>query len=228
MCNLPNVNGRSRPLTGRAEVVNFLPGWCYGLEFMSVIFRVLLIVLLGSASPSQSAESVGRDKIVHEDPFANFRFPQTLGSYSYQGRVQYPRVGLGYGLNYVERSGATATIAIYDLNTTGVLDGTSDARVQQEFEKLDEVIASVAQQGGYQRAAKLANVPPLSKAWLQVNHELVRADGRRAYAYSFIRAQGGKFVKIRITSPSPAVYERLPMFLLDVSRSIGLLKPTAA
>lgn len=194
---------------------------------MSFIVRLFVLILVGCASGTQAAQVAAPDRIVHEDPFANFKFPQVLGSYSYQGRVQYPRVGLGYGLNYVDRSGATATIAIYDLNTTGIPDGTSDARVQEEFEKLNEAVASVAQQGGYQRVAKLENVPVLSKAWLQVNHELVRPDGRRAYAYSFIRAQGGKFVKIRITAPSPAAYERLPMFLLGVSRSIGLLNPNA-
>jgi hypothetical protein len=210
------------------QSVNFLLGQYYGRTFMSFLFRVLLIVLLGSVSTAQSAEMDPRDKVVHEDPFANFKFPQALGSYSYQNRVQYPRVGLGYGLNYVERSGATATISIYDLNMTGVPDGTSDARVLEEFEKLNEAVASVAQQGGYQQVRKLDNVPLLSKAWLQVNHELVRADGRRAYAYSFIRAQGGKFVKIRITAASPGVYERLPPFLLGVSRSIGLLKTTAS
>jgi hypothetical protein len=32
-------------------------------------------------------------------------------------------------------------------------------------------------------------------------------------------------VKIRITAPSPAAYQRLPIFLLGVSRSIGLLNP---
>ena len=195
---------------------------------MSFIVRVLALVLLGFASTPQAAQIAAAEKIVHEDPFANFKFPQALGSYSYQGRVQYPRVGLGYGLNYVDRSGATATIAIYDLNTTGVPDGTTDVRVQEEFEKLNESIKSVAQQGGYQQVSKLENLPLLSKAWLQVNHELLRPDGRRAYTYSFIRAQGGKFVKIRITAPSPAAYARLPMFLLGVSRSIGLLNPNTA
>jgi hypothetical protein len=193
---------------------------------MRFIVRLIVLVLLGSAS-AQAAQNSAQDSIVHEDPFANFKFPQTLGSYSFQGQVQYPRVGLGYGLNYVERSGATATIAIYDLNQSRIPDGTSDARVQEEFAKLNEAIATVAQQGGYQQAVKLENVPLLSKAWLQVNHELVRADGRRAYSYSFIRAQGGKFVKIRITAASPAAYERLPMFMLAVSRSIGLLSPIA-
>jgi len=161
--------------------------------------------------------------LAHDDPFANFKFPRELGGYVFQTHVTYPRVGLGYGLNYSDRTGSMVTISIYDLNTTGLPDGTSDARVTDEFGKLNESIAVVAQQGGYQTVNKLENLPLLSKAWLQVNHELVRADGRRAYSYSFIRAQSGKFVKIRVTAPTPRSYERLPMLLLDVSRAIGLL-----
>jgi len=164
--------------------------------------------------------------LAHEDPFANFKFPRQLGGYNFQNHVTYPRVGLGYGLNYSDRTGATATISIYDLNTTGVPDGTTDARVLEEFGKLNEAIAAIAQQGGYQSATRLEDVPLLSKAWLQVNHELARPDGRKSYAHSFIRAQNGKFVKIRVTAPTPKSYERLPMFLLDVSRAIGLLKPS--
>ena len=182
-------------------------------------FFTVLLCLLAWLVPAQAVE-----RLAHEDPFANFRFPQHLGGYNFQNHVTYPRVGLGYGLNYVDRAGGTATIAIYDLNLTGIANGTTDARVIAEFNALSEAIATVAQQGGYRTINQLSTLPSLSKAWLQVNHELIRPDGRRAYAFSFIRAENGKFVKIRISASSLASYERLPIFLLDVSRAIGLLQ----
>jgi hypothetical protein len=191
--------------------------------------RILLLLLL-ALSVAHGAERSPSEQIVHDDPFAGFKFPRTISGYTFQNKVQYPRVGLGYGLNYVDRTGTTATIIVYDLNTTGFPDGTTDAGVLQQFGEIDASIAATAKQNGFASVGRVENVPPLSKAWLQANHELVRPDGRRSYAYSFIRAQNGKYVKIRVTAASNAAYARLPLFLLGVSRAIGMMngqgKPT--
>ncbi|HEY5810494.1 MAG TPA: hypothetical protein VIT67_21175 [Povalibacter sp.] len=48
-------------------------------------------------------------------------------------------------------------------------------------------------------------------------------DRAMLHSYSFIRGQNGRFVKIRITTPSDGAYARLPTFLIGVSRSIGML-----
>lgn len=184
-----------------------------------------LLILLIAAFPITTVHAA--PDIVYEDPFANFKFTQTLGSFTFQNRLQYDRVDLGYGINYVERTGALATIIVYDLNQRGFANGTADARVLEEFSKIDSSIAAFAQQGGY-RAATRIEAPQLSKAWLQANHELVRPDGRKAHAYSFMRAQNGKFVKIRVTAPSAGTFERLPVFLLGVSRAIGMLNASEA
>lgn len=163
------------------------------------------------------------NQIVHDDPFTGFKFPRTLSGYTFQNKVQYPRVGLGYGVNYVDRAGTTATIIVYDLNISGIPTGTTDAGVLQQFDEIDASVVQMAKQNGYRAVERVSGVQPLSKAWLQANHELVRPDGRRAFSYSFIRAQSGRYVKIRITAPSNAAYARLPLFLLDVSRAIGML-----
>jgi hypothetical protein len=172
---------------------------------------------------AQAAEVSPADQIVHEDPFAGFRFPRVVSGFTFQTKVQYPRVGLGYGVNYVDRIGTTATIIVYDMNETGIADGTTGPGVLKQFDEIDASIAQMAQQTGYRAVQRAANVQPLSKAWLQANHELVRPDGRRSFSYSFLRGQNGKYVKIRVTAASNAGYARLPLFLLGVSRAIGMM-----
>jgi hypothetical protein len=189
--------------------------------------RLFIAFLLVLGVNAHAAERSASGQIVHDDPFTGFRFPKTIAGYVFQNNIQYPRVALGYGLNYAERAGAIATIMIYDLNTSGIPDGTTDAGVRQQYEEIDASMAAIAQQGGYRAARRVEGVPPLSKAWLQANHELVRPDGRTAFSYTFIRAQNGKYIKIRITAPTPASYARLPLFLLGVSRAIGMMSGQA-
>jgi hypothetical protein len=181
--------------------------------------RFLLALLMLSM---HGAVLSAADPIVHDDPFTGFKFPRTIASYTFQNQVQYPRVGLGYGLNYVERGGATATIVVYDLNMSGIVDGTASAEVVAQFKEIEPSVAAMAKQGGYREVRRI-EAQPLSKAWLQVNHELVRPDGRAVFSYSFIRAQNGKYVKIRVTAASSASYARLPLFLLGVTRAIGMM-----
>jgi hypothetical protein len=183
--------------------------------------RLVLAALMVFALPGHAWTAPAAD-IVFEDVFSGFRFPPLLGSFSYQNRVEYAHVDLGYGMNYLDRTGAAATIVVYSLNQHGIANGTGDAHVLEEFEKLDNEIAAFARQGRYASMSRI-EAPQLSKAWLQATHELVRPDGRRARVYSFIRGQNGRFVKIRITTPSEATLARLPGFLLGVSRAIGML-----
>jgi hypothetical protein len=184
-------------------------------------------VLLISLNPGYAADVSPFDEIVHEDPFAEFRFPRMIGPYTFQGVRKYPRVGLGYSVHYVEMTGAKATIIVYDLDQSGIQDGTTDARVKEEFENIDSSIMGVVQQGGYRSASRNDDLPMLSKAWLQMNHEIVENNGRQVHSYSFIRAQAGHFVKIRISTASEGSYARLPVFLIGVSRAIGMLSDRA-
>jgi len=185
--------------------------------------RALIAALLFGLCYVAHGAKVDPGAVAYEDPFTGFKFPQLLGSFKFQRQGQLERVQLGYGVTYVEPTGATATIIVYDMNLSGIQDGTTDARVQEEFATIDRAIGAFARQGGYRSATRIDNVQQLSKAWLQANHELIRADGRRALSYSFIRGQNGRFVKIRITTPSQATYARLPVFLLSVSRAIRML-----
>jgi hypothetical protein len=186
---------------------------------MRIVFSLLLMLSLSVHAAGGSAA----DQIVHDDPFTGFKFPRTIAGFAFQNKVQYPRVGLGYGVNYFDRAGTTATVIVYDLNMSGIPTGTTDPGILQQFQEIDASIAALAKQTGYRAVERVDAIQPLSKAWLQANHELVRSDGRRSYSYSFIRAQNGRYVKIRVTAPSNAAYARLPVFLLGVSRAIGML-----
>lgn len=180
------------------------------------------------SGPALALAPPTREQVAFEDPFTGFRFPPTIGAYKFAGQVQFPRVQLGYGVNYVDNTGATVSIAIYDMNFSDIPDGTTDPRALEEFQQIEAGIAGMAKQGGYRSATRNESLPPLSKAWLQVNHELVDARGARLQTYSFIRGQSRKFVKIRVTTQSQGTYARLPLFLLGVSRAIGLLNEKPA
>jgi hypothetical protein len=180
--------------------------------FLTLLMLSMPVTVLSAADP-----------LAHDDPFTGFKFPRTIAGFTFQNHVQYPRVGLGYALNYVERGGTTATIVIYDLNATGIPDGTASAEVREQFKDIEPSIAAMAKQGGYRELRRLEIAQPLSKAWLQANHELVRADGRVLFSYSFIRAQNGKYVNVRVTAPSSVSYARLPLLLLGVTRAIGMM-----
>lgn len=186
------------------------------------MLRLILTAILSVASMLPCAARSPIGDIAYEDVFTGFKFPKLLGSFQFQNRIQYDRVDLGYGVNYVERTGATATIVVYDLNVRGLPDGTADERVLDELTKMEEAITTLARRGGYRSVSRIES-PRLSKAWLQLSHELVRPDGRKSYAHSFIRGQAGRFVKIRVTTPLAGTFERLPVFLLGVSRAVGML-----
>lgn len=180
---------------------------------------LVLVGLIPIAAPR--AAQAPREEVAFEDVFTGFKFPKVLGAYRFQNRAQGPHVDLGYGLNYGDATGA-ATIVVYDLNLRDIANGTEDPRVLEELKKAEAAIATFAQQSGY-RSVNRVETPQLSKAWLQQSYELIRPDGRKAYAYSFLRAQGGRFIKIRITSSFQGTFARLPVFLLGVSRAIGML-----
>jgi hypothetical protein len=212
------MNGRGGALTAeRIALMTVSAPKTPLIRFTWPIFTAL--ILLASAGDAAAAPAA---EIAFEDVFSGFRFPQLLGSFSFQNRVEYAYVDLGYGMNYVDRTGATATIVVYTLNQQGIANGTEDARVLEEFGKLDAQIAAFARQSRFASMSRI-DTPRLSKAWLQATHDLMRQDGRGARVYSFIRGQNGRFVKIRITSPSEATLARLPGFLLGVSRAIGML-----
>lgn len=171
----------------------------------------------GAAAPTSAAE------VMYSDPFTGFDFPKRIGTYVFQNRIQYDRVRAGYGINYVESSGARATIFIYDLNFTDINDGLEDPRVLEEFHKIEEGTDGLIPPGA-RGATRNNSIQQLSKAWLQANHDLVDRNGVRFQSYSFIRGQNRRFVKIRVVTPSQGTYARLPIFLLGVSRSIGMMK----
>jgi hypothetical protein len=187
-----------------------------------------MLACLTMSGPALSLEPLPREQVAFEDPFTGFKFPKEIGAYKFAGHATYQRVQLGYGINYVDNTGAKVSIAIYDMNFTDIQDGIADPRVLTEFELIEAGIAGMAKQGGYRSAARNESLPQLSKAWLQVNHELVDARGTRLQTYSFIRGQSRKFVKIRVTTGSQGTYARLPLFLLGVSRAVGMMNERPA
>jgi hypothetical protein len=134
------------------------------------------MILLIALGPASGAEIAPHEQVAHEDVFTGFKFPRLLGSFTFQNRVEYARVDLGYGVNYVERGGATATISVYDLNQHGIVDGTGDARVVEEFGR-STTIAAFARQGGYRGVAE-SRYPSSARRGCGESR-FVRADGRR-------------------------------------------------
>jgi hypothetical protein len=188
------------------------------------LIAAFLIPFLAGPSATIAAAPPSPEQVMHSDPFTGFEFPRRIGSYTFQNQVRYNRVSAGYGVNYVENAGARATIIVYDMNFTDIQDGLTDPRVLEEFRKIQEGLDGMIPQGAYRSVSRNDSMPTLSKAWLQVNHDLVDRNGVRLQTYSFIRGQNRKFVKIRVTTPSQASYSRLPSFLLGVSRAIGMMK----
>lgn len=186
--------------------------------------RSLLLVLVFAMSVGQAEEISPFEQIAYEDPATGFKFAQMVSSYRFQQRVDYGDARLGYGIEYLEITGTTASIIVYDLGLQAIPDGTNDSKVLEEFKKVDQSIAALVQRGQYKSAAKLENFRPLSKAWLQASHEIKYPDGRTVKSYSFMRGQNGKFVKIRISATSEGTYARLPGFILGMTRAVGLLR----
>ena len=113
----------------------------------------------------------------------------------------------------VRRNGPKLTLA----------NGTGDMRLRHELSSIDDGLAELVRRGEYVSVERVDLGPSMSKAWLQVSHDIRLPGGKTVKSYSFMRVQNGYFVKLRISGPPAGSQARLPGFLLGVSRAIGLL-----
>ena len=97
-----------------------------------------------------------------------------------------------------------------------------DLRLRHELSSIDDGLAEMVRRGEYV-ATERVDLAQMSKAWLQVSHDIQLPGGEAIKSYSFMRVQNGHFVKLRISGPSEGAKARLPVFLVGVSRAIGLL-----
>jgi hypothetical protein len=185
--------------------------------------RVLLLALLMlNVLAVQAAEESSGDRIVYEDPASGFRFPQMIAAYELVQTEDYDRRG-GAAVHYIEKNGAKASIYIYNKDFTNLADGTADRRLRHELSSIDDGLAEMVDRGDYQAIERVDLGPPMSKAWLQVSHEIRLPGGKSLRSYSFMRVQNGYFVKLRISGTPEGGVTRLPVVLVGVSRAIGLL-----
>jgi hypothetical protein len=80
--------------------------------------------------------------------------------------------------------------------------------------------------GQYKSAMRIDKLEPLSKDWLQVNHDILMPGGKVVHAYSFLCGQNGKFIKVRIMGSPEGTYARLRPFLTGTMYAVGLMVPT--
>jgi hypothetical protein len=184
--------------------------------------RILLLAMaLLSAAPIP-AEERPHDRIVYEEPASGFRFPQMIAAYELVDTDDYGRQ-LGTAIHYAETADSKASIYVYNKGFGNLANGTGDLRLRHELSAIDDSLAELVRRGEYVSVERVDIGPALSKAWLQVSHDIRLPGGKTLQSYSFMRVQNGHFVKLRISGPPEGSQGRLPGFLLGVSRAIGLL-----
>lgn len=188
--------------------------------------NLLFAFILAAFAPAQAAEMSPSDEIAFADPATGFRFMKMMATYRFQQKLEHASRETGYTLAYVENSGATADITVYDLGQKDIHDGTTDPRVLEEFRKLDENVQRMVMKGQYKTATRIDDLEPLSKEWLQVNHNILMPGGKVVHAYSFLCGQNGKFIKVRIMGAPEGTYARLRPFLIGTMYAVGLMIPT--
>lgn len=188
--------------------------------------NLLFALILAAFVPAQAAEVSPSDEIAFEDPATGFRFMKRVATYRFQQKLEHASREAGYTIAYIESSGATADITVYDLGQKNIPDGTTDSRVLAEFRKLDENVQRMVMKGQYKTAMRIDDLEPLSKDWLQVDHDILMPGGKVVHAHSFLCGQNGKFIKIRIMGPPEGTYARLRPFLVGTMYAVGLMIPT--
>jgi len=186
--------------------------------------RVLFLTLLLLNTVALAAEERLHDRIVYEDSASGFQFPQMIAAYELVDTDDYgPQ--LGTAIHYAETADFKASIYIYNKGFANLANGTGDLRLRHELSSIDDGLAELIRRGEYLSVERVDIGPAMSKAWLQVSHDIRLPGGRTLKSYSFMRVQNGYFVKLRINGPAEngSSQARLPAFLLGVSRSIGLL-----
>ena len=184
--------------------------------------RVLLLTMLLLSAAPIWAEELPQDRIVYEDPASGFRFPQMIAKYELVKTDDFGRQ-LGTAIHYAETAESKASVYVYNKGFGNLANGTADMRLRHELSSIDDALAELVRRGEYVSVERVDLGPAMSKAWLQVSHDIKLPGGRSLRSYSFMRVQNGYFVKLRISGPPEGSQSRLPGFLLGVSRAIGLL-----
>ena len=192
--------------------------WKHREQTVRVLF--LTLVLLNTAAIA--AEERLHDRIVYEDPASGFQFPQMIAAYELVDTDDYGRQ-LGSAIHYAETEESKATVYVYNKGFGNLANGTADLRLRHELSSIDDALAEMVRRGEYVSVERVDIGPAMSKAWLQVSHDIKLPGGKMLKSYSFMRVQNGYFVKLRISGPPEGSRARLPGFLLGVSRAIGLL-----
>jgi hypothetical protein len=184
--------------------------------------RALFVALLLLTTVAIAGEEAPHDRIVYEEPASGFRFPQMIAAYELVKTDELGRQ-LGTAIHYLESADSKASIYVYNKGFGNLANGTGDMRLRHELSSIDDGLAELVRRGEYLSVERVDIGPAMSKAWLQVSHDIKLPGGKMQKSYSFMRVQNGYFVKLRISGPPEGSQARLPGFLLGVSRAIGLL-----
>lgn len=186
---------------------------------------ILAAALLCALTVTRAAEVSPYDEIAYADEAAGLKFPQMMATYRFQQKLDSGNTAQGFSLVYVENTGATATITFYDAGQLDVAEGINDPRVREELRKIDASTKDLVQKGKYKSAKRMDKLAPLSKEWLQVNHEILLPGGKTVHHYNLVRGYHGKFLRVEVYGAPEGTYARLHPFLLSVMRATGLMIP---
>ena len=139
--------------------------------------RVLLLALVLLSAVAIAAEERLHDRIVYEDPASGFRFPQMIAKYELMKTDDYGRQ-LGTAIHYSETEESKASVYVYNKGFANLANGTGDMRLRHELSSIDDALAEMVRRGEYVSVERVDLGPAMSKAWLQVSHDIKLPGGK--------------------------------------------------
>lgn len=135
------------------------------------------------------------------DPRAGISFPETIGDFYFDERIEYGPTDLGYGMNYRTVDGIRGTVIVYDLGLADIQNGTQGQRVQAEILQAHNDIRFAAEHGYYESVDTLDNVSGFPNGFRRMSYSIIQEGYPPLRSHLLLRGQNGHFIKVRATGP---------------------------
>ena len=136
--------------------------------------------------------------------------PEEIGELRFLDRKDYDKPGLGFSLRYEGPGFLKADIYLYDLDQKDLPDGIDSPHAAAQMKEIDWVIREFERRGHYEdverteSGTKSLGKDQIAFLWnrhrYRQNHPEHPDDSEPRISESFLRIEGGKFLKIRITT----------------------------
>ncbi|MGF9758372.1 hypothetical protein AAII07_24530 [Microvirga sp. 0TCS3.31] len=167
---------------------------------------IVASVLPAQAQPVRNAISPA----ISVAEIEGFPFPETLGNFTRQSKVDYKTPGLGFSVTYLAPSGAWADIYVYDKQLK-LPTGPALPQAKRELDIAISDVGSALKSGAYQNAELLDSSTSGSFA---MAHMKITQRGTERDSYIFVTLHEGMFVKIRVTADPGAGARRMAQDLV--------------